>query len=154
MFGFCYTVINSATRDIYFNFIIFLSFFYQITDADIVKEAKPSDYLEKVLPLLLRNGVVHFLGFGNRLGFDPVPSQLQVKKFLRRFKNCIHLLGLQIFNVNTLPPNVFHVLLFFQDIPITHILGEGFLQTASIKIKCRNCPLNTLKTVKEMVQIT
>ncbi|KAG8635481.1 O-fucosyltransferase 8 isoform X3 [Manihot esculenta] len=48
-----------------------------ITDADIVKEAKPSDYLEKVLPLLLRNGVVHFLGFGNRLGFDPVPSQLQ-----------------------------------------------------------------------------
>ncbi|KDP21114.1 hypothetical protein JCGZ_21585 [Jatropha curcas] len=48
-----------------------------ITDADITKEAKPIDYLEKVLPLLLRNGVVHFLGFGNRLGFDPVPSTLQ-----------------------------------------------------------------------------
>ncbi|XP_057986173.1 O-fucosyltransferase 8 isoform X3 [Hevea brasiliensis] len=48
-----------------------------ITDSDIVKEAKPSDYLQKVLPLLLRNGVVHFLGFGNRLGFDPMPFQLQ-----------------------------------------------------------------------------
>ncbi|XP_050223690.1 O-fucosyltransferase 8 isoform X2 [Mercurialis annua] len=48
-----------------------------ITDADIEKEAKPVDYLEKVLPVLLRNGVVHLLGFGNRLGFDPVPSNLQ-----------------------------------------------------------------------------
>ncbi|CAK7350400.1 unnamed protein product [Dovyalis caffra] len=48
-----------------------------ITDADIVKEAKPFDYLTKVLPLLLRNGVVHFLGFGNRLGFDPLPNRLQ-----------------------------------------------------------------------------
>ncbi|WCJ27226.1 O-fucosyltransferase family protein [Euphorbia peplus] len=49
----------------------------QITDADIPKEARPSDYLEKVLPILLKNKVVHFLGFGNRLGFDPVSSQLQ-----------------------------------------------------------------------------
>ncbi|KAK6932697.1 GDP-fucose protein O-fucosyltransferase [Dillenia turbinata] len=48
-----------------------------ITDADIVKEAKPSEYIEKVLPLLLQNGVVHFLGFGNRLGFDPVPFEIQ-----------------------------------------------------------------------------
>ncbi|XP_061984643.1 O-fucosyltransferase 8-like isoform X2 [Populus nigra] len=48
-----------------------------ITDADIVKEAKPIDYLTKVLPLLLQNGVVHLLGFGNRLGFDPLPSRLQ-----------------------------------------------------------------------------
>ncbi|EEF40087.1 conserved hypothetical protein [Ricinus communis] len=48
-----------------------------ITDADIAKEAKPTDYLEKVLPLLLQNGVVHLLGFGNRLGFDPMPSKLQ-----------------------------------------------------------------------------
>ncbi|KAJ8761856.1 hypothetical protein K2173_005428 [Erythroxylum novogranatense] len=48
-----------------------------ITDADIPKEAKPIDYLEKVLPLLLQSGVVHFLGFGNRLGFDPLPSKLQ-----------------------------------------------------------------------------
>ncbi|XP_031253650.1 O-fucosyltransferase 8 [Pistacia vera] len=48
-----------------------------ITDADIVKEAKPIDYVRKVLPLLAQNGIVHFLGFGNRLGFDPLPSNLQ-----------------------------------------------------------------------------
>ncbi|GAV89009.1 O-FucT domain-containing protein [Cephalotus follicularis] len=48
-----------------------------ITDADIVKEAKPIDYIRKVLPILLQNGVVSFLGFGNRLGFDPLPSNLQ-----------------------------------------------------------------------------
>ncbi|XP_059438039.1 O-fucosyltransferase 8 isoform X2 [Corylus avellana] len=48
-----------------------------ITDADLVKEAKPIDYIRHILPLLVRNGVVHFLGFGNRLGFDPLPSNLQ-----------------------------------------------------------------------------
>lgn len=53
--------------------------FSQITDADIAKEAKPIDYVRKVLPILVRNGVVHFLGYGNRLGFDPLPSKLQVK---------------------------------------------------------------------------
>ncbi|KAA0057050.1 uncharacterized protein E6C27_scaffold96G002380 [Cucumis melo var. makuwa] len=49
----------------------------QITDEDIAKEAKPTDYISTVLPLLLQNGVVHFLGFGNRLGFDPIPFNLQ-----------------------------------------------------------------------------
>ncbi|GMH30473.1 hypothetical protein Nepgr_032316 [Nepenthes gracilis] len=48
-----------------------------ITDADLKKEAKPSDYVRRILPLLSRNGVIHFLGFGNRLGFDPLPPQLQ-----------------------------------------------------------------------------
>ncbi|XP_050370699.1 O-fucosyltransferase 8 [Argentina anserina] len=48
-----------------------------ITDADLVKEAKPTDYMKTVLPVLLKNGVVHFLGYGNRLGFDPLPSELQ-----------------------------------------------------------------------------
>ncbi|KAA8519637.1 hypothetical protein F0562_013918 [Nyssa sinensis] len=48
-----------------------------ITDADISKEATPHEYVRTVLPLLLRNEVVHFLGFGNRLGFDPLPSKLQ-----------------------------------------------------------------------------
>ncbi|KAE8656379.1 O-fucosyltransferase family protein isoform 2 [Hibiscus syriacus] len=48
-----------------------------ITDSDIVKEAKPDDYLSSVLPLLLEKRVVHFLGFGNRLGFDPLPPHLQ-----------------------------------------------------------------------------
>ncbi|KHG23960.1 hypothetical protein F383_02013 [Gossypium arboreum] len=49
-----------------------------ITDADIVKEAKPIDYVRTVLPLLMKNKVVHFLGFGNRLAFDPLPPELQV----------------------------------------------------------------------------
>ncbi|XP_039049050.1 O-fucosyltransferase 8-like isoform X2 [Hibiscus syriacus] len=48
-----------------------------ITDSDIVKEAKPDDFLSSVLPLLLEKRVVHFLGFGNRLGFDPLPPHLQ-----------------------------------------------------------------------------
>lgn len=43
-----------------------------------MKEAKPSFYRKNILPLLLRNKVIHFLGFGNRLAFDPIPSQLQV----------------------------------------------------------------------------
>ncbi|KAK2998451.1 hypothetical protein RJ639_023984 [Escallonia herrerae] len=50
----------------------------QITDAEIPKEASPHEYVEMILPLLLRNGIVHFLGFGNRLGFDPVPAELQL----------------------------------------------------------------------------
>ncbi|KAA8519636.1 hypothetical protein F0562_013919 [Nyssa sinensis] len=48
-----------------------------ITDADISKEATPHEYVRTVLPLLLRNEVVHFLGFGNQLSFDPLPSKLQ-----------------------------------------------------------------------------
>lgn len=54
----------------------------QITDADLLKEAKPADYIRSILPLLLRNEIVHFLGFGNRLGFDPLPSKLQVIRIL------------------------------------------------------------------------
>ncbi|KAK7245521.1 hypothetical protein RIF29_40367 [Crotalaria pallida] len=49
----------------------------QITDADLPKEATSADYIKIVLPLLLRNGIVHFLGYGNRLGFDPLPSDIQ-----------------------------------------------------------------------------
>ncbi|CAI9087250.1 OLC1v1021277C1 [Oldenlandia corymbosa var. corymbosa] len=49
----------------------------QVTDADLSKEATPQEYILKILPILLRNGVVHFLGFGNRLGFDPLPIELQ-----------------------------------------------------------------------------
>ncbi|XP_021819691.1 uncharacterized protein At1g04910-like [Prunus avium] len=48
-----------------------------VTDADIPKEAKPSFYLKNIVPILLKNGVVHFLGFGHRLAFDPIPFQLQ-----------------------------------------------------------------------------
>ncbi|XP_057841686.2 O-fucosyltransferase 2 isoform X1 [Cryptomeria japonica] len=48
-----------------------------VTDMDIMKEAKPSFYLTHILPLLLKNRVVHFLGFGNRLSFDPIPFELQ-----------------------------------------------------------------------------
>ncbi|OAY71713.1 Uncharacterized protein ACMD2_21923 [Ananas comosus] len=49
----------------------------QITDMDIMKEAEPTYFIEVVLPLLRRNSVVHFLGFGNRLAFDPLPLHLQ-----------------------------------------------------------------------------
>lgn len=48
-----------------------------VTDLEIVKEAKPSFYVNNILPILLRNRVVHLLGFGNRLSFDPVPDALQ-----------------------------------------------------------------------------
>ncbi|XP_066369684.1 O-fucosyltransferase 15-like isoform X3 [Miscanthus floridulus] len=48
-----------------------------VNDTDVMKEAKPSLYMKKILPILLRNRVVHFIGFGNRLSFDPIPSDLQ-----------------------------------------------------------------------------
>ncbi|KAJ4980579.1 hypothetical protein NE237_031416 [Protea cynaroides] len=48
-----------------------------VTDADIMKEAKLSFFLEHILPILLQNRVVHFVGFGNRLAFDPIPFELQ-----------------------------------------------------------------------------
>lgn len=48
-----------------------------VTDIDIMKEAKPGFYMKHILPLLLKNRVVHFFGFGNRLAFDPIPFQLQ-----------------------------------------------------------------------------
>ncbi|XP_061342690.1 O-fucosyltransferase 8 [Gastrolobium bilobum] len=49
----------------------------QITDTELAKEATSADYIKTVLPILLRNRVVHFLGYGNRLGFDPLPSDIQ-----------------------------------------------------------------------------
>jgi hypothetical protein len=58
--------------------LFFLSLL-QITDMEIIKEATPSYYIESILPILQRNGIVHFLGFGNRLGFDPLPRYLQVR---------------------------------------------------------------------------
>ncbi|XP_039121874.1 O-fucosyltransferase 15-like isoform X4 [Dioscorea cayenensis subsp. rotundata] len=48
-----------------------------VTDAEVMKEAKPSIYLKKILPILLKNSVVHIIGFGNRLAFDPIPFELQ-----------------------------------------------------------------------------
>ncbi|KAK4803709.1 hypothetical protein SAY86_003526 [Trapa natans] len=48
-----------------------------VTDADIPKESKPKFYLKHILPILIRNRVVHFLGFGNRLAFDPIPFHIQ-----------------------------------------------------------------------------
>lgn len=55
----------------------------QVTDADLAKEATPDDYLKNILPILLRNQIVHFLGFGNRLGFERLPSHLQVNPIKR-----------------------------------------------------------------------
>ncbi|KAL8032436.1 hypothetical protein ABFS82_13G095000 [Erythranthe guttata] len=48
-----------------------------ITDSDLAKEATPDEYINNILPILLRNKIVHFLGFGNRLGFEQLPSRLQ-----------------------------------------------------------------------------
>ncbi|XP_065877680.1 O-fucosyltransferase 2-like [Euphorbia lathyris] len=48
-----------------------------VTDEDVKKESKPSFYLKYILPILLKNRVIHFIGFGNRLAFDPIPFQLQ-----------------------------------------------------------------------------
>ncbi|KAI5590381.1 hypothetical protein POPTR_004G005100v4 [Populus trichocarpa] len=48
-----------------------------VTDVDVPKESEPSFYLKSILPILLKNRVVHFVGFGNRLAFDPIPFQLQ-----------------------------------------------------------------------------
>ncbi|GMH26873.1 hypothetical protein Nepgr_028716 [Nepenthes gracilis] len=48
-----------------------------ITDEDIIKEAKPSFYRKYIIPLLLKNRIVHFVGFANRLAFDPIPFQVQ-----------------------------------------------------------------------------
>lgn len=57
----------------------------QVTDAEIMKEAKPSFYLKHILPILHRNRVVHFVGYGNRLSSDPIPFQLQVISILCHF---------------------------------------------------------------------
>ncbi|GFP89617.1 uncharacterized protein at1g04910 [Phtheirospermum japonicum] len=48
-----------------------------VTDADLPKEATPDEYIKNIFPILSRNKIVHFLGFGNRLGFEGLPSHLQ-----------------------------------------------------------------------------
>ncbi|XP_054785595.1 O-fucosyltransferase 15-like isoform X2 [Prosopis cineraria] len=48
-----------------------------VSDVDMGKEAKPSFYLKNILPILLKNQVVHLVGFGNRLAFDPIPFEMQ-----------------------------------------------------------------------------
>jgi hypothetical protein len=55
-----------------------ISLIDQVTDAEVMKESKPSFYVKKILPILLKNRVVRFIGFGNRLSFDPIPFELQV----------------------------------------------------------------------------
>ncbi|VYS45804.1 unnamed protein product [Arabidopsis thaliana] len=48
-----------------------------VTDIEVMKEAKPDFYMTHILPILLKNRVIHFVGFGNRLAFDPLPFELQ-----------------------------------------------------------------------------
>ncbi|MCO5586472.1 hypothetical protein L7F22_040412 [Adiantum nelumboides] len=48
-----------------------------VSDLDVPKEAKPSFFINYILAILLRNRVVHFVGFGNRLSFDPIPFDMQ-----------------------------------------------------------------------------
>ncbi|KAG5034588.1 hypothetical protein JHK87_009498 [Glycine soja] len=50
---------------------------FQVTDVDMEKETKPSFYLKHILPIILKNQVIHFVGFGNRLAFDPIAFELQ-----------------------------------------------------------------------------
>jgi hypothetical protein len=65
---------------------------------DISKEAEPSEFVKSVLPILQQNGVVHFLGFGNRLGFDTVPVHLQVTICLSSFHTNISVLCFLVTN--------------------------------------------------------
>lgn len=73
-------------------FIYFLLSPSKVTDIDVMKEAKPGFYMKHILPLLLKNRVVHFFGFGNRLAFDPIPFQLQVgnKTFFVPHRSLMH----------------------------------------------------------------
>ncbi|KAG7596738.1 GDP-fucose protein O-fucosyltransferase [Arabidopsis suecica] len=48
-----------------------------VTDIEVMKEAKPDFCMTHILPILLKNRVIHFVGFGNRLAFDPLPFELQ-----------------------------------------------------------------------------
>ncbi|WZZ57345.1 hypothetical protein YC2023_057452 [Brassica napus] len=48
-----------------------------VTDVDVMKEAKPDFYMKHILPILHKNKVIHFVGFSNRLAFDPMPFDLQ-----------------------------------------------------------------------------
>ena len=66
----------------------------KIVDFDIVKEAKPSFYLKNILPLLMKNGVVHFVGFGNRLASDPIPYHWQVLYVI--YSSWIHVFELDL----------------------------------------------------------
>ena len=50
------------------------------------------DYTEHVLPLLKKYGMVHLFGYGNRLGFDPLPFDVQVQVYTR---GCI----IRVFNL-------------------------------------------------------
>ncbi|KAL3519419.1 hypothetical protein ACH5RR_017568 [Cinchona calisaya] len=49
-----------------------------VSDADILKEAKPGFYKKHILHILHRNRVAHFVGFGNRLASDPIPFKVQM----------------------------------------------------------------------------
>lgn len=71
-----------------------------MTDAEVMKEAKPSIYLKKILPILLKNSVVHIIGFGNRLAFDPIPFELQV--------TLIHIMWLIYVELHQLLKSHFH----------------------------------------------
>ncbi|KAK6150023.1 hypothetical protein DH2020_017548 [Rehmannia glutinosa] len=86
-----------------------------VTDADLTKEATPDEYIKNIFPILLRNGIVHFLGFGNRLGFERVPSDLQrtgslLVKRIRKYGTARSTLDEQLLGsfISTVP-NIQHV---------------------------------------------
>ncbi|CAH8391586.1 unnamed protein product [Eruca vesicaria subsp. sativa] len=48
-----------------------------VTDVELMKEAEPDFYMKHILPILHKNKIIHFVGFSNRLAFDPMPFDLQ-----------------------------------------------------------------------------
>lgn len=68
---------------IWINLLIYLVFY-----VDLGKEATLTNYIKVVFPLLLRNGVAHFLGYGNQHGFDPMSSDIQVIQ-LPNYLSCL-----------------------------------------------------------------
>lgn len=71
---------------------------FKVTDLDVMKEAKPEFYMKHILPILLKNRVIHFVGFGNRLAFDPLPFELQV--YILLIPLCIFYLRLAFLVLN------------------------------------------------------
>lgn len=85
----------------------------QVTDAEIMKEAKPSFYLKHILPILRKNRVVHFIGYGNRLSSDPIPFQLQVIAILWHFSLLLLHIVVYLGFIDLKGYCIFHVTFFF-----------------------------------------
>lgn len=110
---------------------------YQVTDTDIMKEAKPSFYLKYILPILHLNRVVHFVGFGNRLASDPIPHKLQVNSSRRFDKQCEFM---SIFALSSPKTSLLNV--HMQISPLCFLIKELHLETSmQMQLSCAKiCP--------------